>query len=339
MNHPPLTAQPTTTRQRLLNVLADQQAHSGADLAVLLNLSRAAVWKQIQSLRAAGLRIDASHGNGYRLITPIELLHADKILSLLPAQHSQTLRVLVFDELASTNQYLMQLPASTATIACLAERQTAGRGRRGRSWISPYATSLACSLRKQCNVDAGRLAGLSLVVGVVVATVLEAAGVADVQLKWPNDLLHQGRKIGGILIEISGDLAGPCALVIGIGLNINPSQLTQAAEMQQIEQPWVDMYSVSSQANLSRNRLTAELLSGLLDILPVFEADGFAAFIPAYQQRDALYNRPVRVKSGNASQTGIAVGVNAQGELRLRVGADVRNINAGEVSVIIEATA
>lgn len=319
------------SRQQLLGLLCNGQFHSGEQLAAELAISRAAVWKQIQVLQAAGLKIESVHGKGYRLLTQLELLNSKKITSELKRLNTGAVKLSIFEELDSTNQYLMQLRDEELPHACLAETQSQGRGRRGRAWQSPYATTLALSLKWRFAADASRLAGLSLAVGVVVAECLEQLGLPDVQLKWPNDVLYKDQKLGGILIELSGDAAGPCDIVLGIGLNVSNS-LSAAADMQQVEQAWVDLFS-AMRVLPSRNQLAALLISRLLVMLEQFSRDGFETFRSKFQRRDRLWQCEVMVDHPAGAYHGLACGVDEQGALQVQRGDTISPVTAGEVSV------
>ncbi len=347
-----------STRHNLLQHLSDNAYHSGESLGQALGLSRAAIWKQIQALQTLGLDFDASRSKGYRLLTAVELLDVAQIRTHLSAAHAQT-EIVLFDEIDSTNSYLMQqlsLKKKGSTAApyqatvCLSEIQTAGRGRRGRAWLTPYGSAVAFSLFWPFQAAASQLAGLSLATGVVVAEAIEsfrpspeseqtddpAAAQTGIRLKWPNDLWLNDRKLGGILIEVSGDAAGPCDLVIGIGLNVNTADTRY---MENIDQPWTDMCELFAADPLaqahkpSRNALVAKLMDGLLQMLPVFEQQGFAAYAAAYQQRDALMGREVYIQRGEQTIHGIARGVDQQGGFLFEHAAGLEVITAGEVSV------
>ena len=320
------------TRQRLVSNLADGEFCSGESLGEKLGLSRAAIWKQIQILQSEGLAIESVHGKGYRLLTRVELLDSTVILSKLPVAIQKQINISHFEELDSTNSYLMQLKDDKLPHLCLAEKQTIGRGRRGRAWQTSYGTSLAMSLKWLFNADASRLAGLSLAIGVVIAQCLEDVGVPKINLKWPNDLLLNNAKLGGILIELSGDASGPCVIVIGVGLNICNSE-TEQSEMQSIDQPWVDLASVMPESLPSRNCLVANLITAMIEMLTQFEQQGFELYRGAFEKRDALLHRQVDVFQPAESYTGFASGVNEQGALLVQVGDIVKIVNAGEVSV------
>ncbi|MCD7098029.1 bifunctional biotin--[acetyl-CoA-carboxylase] ligase/biotin operon repressor BirA [Stenotrophomonas sp. MMGLT7] len=303
---------------------------SGDALAREFGLTRAAVWKRIQGLRAAGVAIDGRAGDGYSLERALELLEADRILAALPARAAPLLAGLeVAWSLESTNSELLRRPAPAHGAAVLlAERQTAGRGRRGRHWSSPLAAHLYLSLSRQFSGGLARLGGLSLVAGVAVAEALRAEGFDQVGLKWPNDLVVGGRKLGGLLVEGGGEFAGSARAVIGIGVNVH----MPAAFAAHIDQPWTDLDSLSAGA-VSRNAVAAAILAGLLPALELFDAQGLAPFLARYAGLDALAGRPVRVLQGDLVHDGIAAGLAEDGALRVRMEDDVRLFHAGEVSV------
>ena len=177
------------------------------------------------------------------------------------------------------------------------------------------------------------MAGLSLAVGVTIAECLQEFGIEGVKLKWPNDLMINQAKLGGILIDVSGDASGPCQLVIGVGLNMINSMASPEAGMSLVDQAWVDLASVVQGLPPSRNNLVAKLIQALVELLPRFEAQGFAAYQNAFMQRDVLYQRTVDVQQANQSYEGIAQGVDKQGALLIRKGRDILSVSAGEVSV------
>ena len=226
--------------------------------------------------------------------------------------------------------------------ALLAEYQTAGRGRRGRSWISPPGCGISISYGFRFDRGLQRLGSLSLVAGVAVAEALAEGGVADggvaVNLKWPNDLVVGERKLGGLLIEIRGAGAGgPSKAVIGLGIN---ARLPRAAEApgQYLppDQPWTDLYAITKQA-LDRNRLAARLIAALDAACREFEQYGFEPFEARWAALDALRGRHVRVIGGNHEKLeGAAEGVTPRGRLRLVRCGNVFELDAGEVSIRVD---
>lgn len=310
---------------------------SGDELARASGQTRAAVWKRIEALRVAGLAIEASPGRGYALAQPLELLDADIIRAALPLPaHAQLAALEVAWSIDSTNSGLLRRPSPDAgTAVLLAERQTAGRGRRGRGWSSPLAAHLYLSLSRTFGGGLARLGGLSLVAGIVAAEALHALGFEQVRLKWPNDLVAVDeagglRKLGGLLVEGGGEHAGPARAVIGLGLNVRMPAAVAAA----IDQPWCDLAGLSRGAAPARNGVAAALLARLLPALEQFDATGLAPFLPRYAALDALAAQPVTVTGAHSVHTGIALGLADDGALRLRLdGGEERNFHAGEVSV------
>ena len=315
----------------LLILLADGDTHSGDALARRLGVSRASVWKHLRALRAAGLPFEAVAGRGYRLDAAVELLDARRIGAALPrAARARWPQIDVRWRLDSTSSALLrEVAARPAGTALFAEWQTAGRGRRGRGWLAPPLLGLTFSLLWRFECGYAALAGLSLVVGVAVAETLCAQGAAEVALKWPNDVQHAGRKLGGILVELGGEFLGPCHAVIGIGLNLRlPQVLRDAAG-----QPVADLADACGGTVPSRNALAAALLAALGEALVCFAQEGFAAFAARYAALDALAGREVTVEAGERRYRARAAGVDARGALRVRREGEVVALDSAEVSV------
>lgn len=320
------------TAPALLAELTADRAISGSELAARLGVSRAAVWKQVERLRELGLHVDAQAGSGYRLDAPIERLDAAQIKAALsPAQRRRLGDLAVHWQLDSTSSELSRHAVADPRDyqVCLAEVQTQGRGRRGRSWRMPLGGGIALSLLKRFDAGMAPLAGLSLVVGLAVRRALDDCGIREVGLKWPNDLVAGDRKLAGILVELGGDAIGPCHAVIGIGINSRLDAGTIAA----IGQPAIDLAGLAGAAAPARNRVVACLIARLIDVLDEFTAAGFAAFADEYARHDALQGRRVRVLRGGAEEEGIARGVDARGALRIAFADGERSIDSGEISI------
>lgn len=303
---------------------------SGDVLARDAGLTRAAMWKRIQALREGGVRIDAQAGRGYALAEPVELLDAERIRAPLHAATVDALSSLdVAWSLDSTNSELLRRKAPERGVeVLLAEQQTGGRGRRGRQWASPIASNLYLSLSRQFSGGLARLGGLSLVVGVAVAEALRQAGYIAVGVKWPNDLLAHGRKLGGILVEGGGEHGGPVRAVIGIGVNVRmPAPVAMT-----IDQAWTDLAGLGDGAP-SRNALAAQLLDALLPTLEQFDRDGLPPFLARYAALDVLAGRAITVHGPQGDEQGVADGIGDDGALRVRMDQGVRQVHAGEVSV------
>jgi len=314
----------------VLEVLADGASVSGRELGARLGLTRAAVWKQVARLRELGLPVHAATGAGYRLETPFEALDAEAIRTALPTAVRDRIGTFrVHWQIDSTSSELRRLEAADphAVAVCMAEVQQAGRGRRGRGWRMPLGGGLALSLRRRFDGGMAALAGLSLAVGVATCEALASSGADRVGLKWPNDLVANGAKLGGILVEVHGDALGPCDAVIGIGLNLRLPDATRAA----IDQPVTDLARLG--ATLPRNLVAARVIAALVPALDRFADDGFAAFAEAYARHDALAGRSVQVIDGDRRCAGIARGVDSRGALRVAFADGERAIESGEVSI------
>lgn len=309
---------------------------SGDALAQASGQTRAAVWKRIEALREAGVAIEAQAGRGYRLAQPIDLLDAAAIGSQLPdAARSALAGLETAWAIDSTNSELLRRPTpERGALVLLAERQSGGRGRRGREWASPLAAHLYLSLARQFGGGLARLGGLSLVAGIAAAEAMKDAGFAGVRLKWPNDLVVGApdgalRKLGGILVEGGGEHAGPVRAVIGLGINVR----MPAAVAAQIDQPWCDLASLAITPP-GRNALAAAVLTRLLPALEEFDAVGLGAFVERYAALDALAGQGVSVHGATATVHGTALGLADDGALRVRMdNGEERHFHAGEVSV------
>jgi BirA family biotin operon repressor/biotin-[acetyl-CoA-carboxylase] ligase len=323
----------------LLRQLADGHFLSGEELAAKVGLTRARVSQVLKDAESAGLALERIKGRGYRLLEPPNFLDADAVkarLATLDAERGAAtpVTVEVVDEIDSTSSELMRRMQRRDIhgIALAAEWQTAGRGRRGRSWTGVFGGSLTFSLGWRFEQGAGFLAGLSLAVGVAVARALEAEGFANVALKWPNDLIHRHLKFGGILIELNGDALGPSTTVIGIGLNVR----VPAQARKDIAQPVTDLTTIAGRRAppIDRNRLLARLLAELADVLQRYANEGFAPFVAEWQHRHAYQGKMVRLLlPDGATVTGKVAGVDASGALVLADGPRRVRFLSGEISL------
>lgn len=315
----------------LLRLLSGGEFVSGQQIADTLGVSRTAVWKQLNRLGELGLDLESARGRGYRIPGGLDLLDRDAVIAAMSDEARQLLQELdLRDITSSTNAEAMARIAAGAGsgYVCTAEQQQAGRGRRGRSWVSPFGRNLYLSVVWEYSQGAAALEGLSLACGVAVARALAACDVPAVQLKWPNDILHDGAKLGGILLEMTGDPAGACQVVVGIGINVNMPRA------QGIDQAWTDLARVCDDRPPSRNELLGALLTELLLLLSGFEATGFAPWREAWCALDAFANAPVILHSGEKQLAGTARGVDARGALQLEtVAAGMQSVFGGELSM------
>lgn len=305
------------SHERLLRLLADGHFHSGTDLAERLGVSRATIWKHVQALRGWGVDISAVSGTGYRVTDPIELLDPVRISELLNSAARDAIDELqIHTVLPSTNAWLLARAGRSGSQApgmvCMAEMQTAGRGRLGRTWQSPLASNLYLSILWPFT-NAAVIGGLSLAVGAVLVRAMEALGVRDVGLKWPNDLLWRERKLAGVLIELSGEAHGCCAVVVGVGINVRMPAVAGA----EIDQPYTDLRRIIGPAPLSRNLVAAGILNELLPMLQTFERQGFAAYRDEWNRRHAFADRLVVLDLGGTQVRGRIAGVSQTGTLLL----------------------
>jgi BirA family biotin operon repressor/biotin-[acetyl-CoA-carboxylase] ligase len=315
--------------QSLVRLLADGNFRSGSELGDVLGISRAGVWKRVQRLADFGLTLESVKGKGYRLAQPLELIDSDAVQRCLGGAadlHYQWVT-------GSTNADALALvgPVSRPQVF-ITECQLAGRGRRGRAWQSPFAANLYISIRYTLPGGFAALGGLSLAVGVSVAEALrELEPALPIALKWPNDLLVDGAKIGGVLIELAGEMDGRVDVVIGVGLN---GRMT-AAQADAIDQRWIDLAAVLPQMP-SRTDLASLVITRLMGMLPLFESDGFAAFAESFAQLDAVSGKNVIVRAVDQELVGVAAGVASDGALLLKTKDGLRSLYGGEVSLRIQ---
>jgi BirA family biotin operon repressor/biotin-[acetyl-CoA-carboxylase] ligase len=319
----------------LLRALADGDVHSGSELGDLAGISRAAIWKQLQKLQEqTGLLFEPVKGKGYRLSGGMELLDKDLITRSIPLTALPFLSTIeLHTQIDSTNkQAMLRAQAGAASgYTVLAEHQLAGKGRRGRSWVSPFGSNLYLSVVWAFENGAAALEGLSLAVGVAVARALTAVGVLDIGLKWPNDIYWQGKKLGGILLEMVGDAAGFCQVIIGVGINVRMPHLNAVA----IDQPWSDLNTAAGRV-ISRNQLAADVLAHLLLVLDQFQREGFFAFREEWARFDCIAGKRVALHSGESTRFGTAAGVGATGALVLDTELGREWFHGGEVSLRLQ---
>lgn len=313
----------TTVPLKIISLLADGEFHSGEHLGESLGMSRAAINKHIQTIREWGLDVFTVPGKGYSLPAAINLLDAERILVLLEDK-----RVTVLPVVDSTNQYLLdRLAELTSGDACIAEYQQAGRGRRGRQWVSPFGANLYLSMFWRLEQGPAAAMGLSLVIGIVMAEVLQRLGAEPVRVKWPNDLYLNDRKLAGILVELTGKTGDAAQLVLGAGINMAMRE-TNAS---QIDQRWINLQEAG--ITIDRNELAAKLLNELRNSLRQFEIDGLAPFISRWRKLDNFIDRPVKLLIGEQQIFGIARGIDQQGALLLEQEGVIKPFIGGEISL------
>jgi BirA family biotin operon repressor/biotin-[acetyl-CoA-carboxylase] ligase len=320
----------------LVALLQDGELHSGALLAKQLGMTRAGVWKLAGELRGLGVELESVARRGYRLVKPVELLDLGRI-------RDEALRlglVLPEDielefELDSTSDRLHRAPPPPADRPRLvfAEIQRAGRGRRGRSWIAPFGSGLTFSMGWTFTETPAGLSSLSLAIGAALVRCLRDWGADQAMLKWPNDLLVCGRKLGGLLIQLRAESGAGASAVIGLGLNLQLSEVARAG----IEGPGVlpvaDLAEALHGSLPGRNALAASLASAMLEALQRFAAGGFDPFLEDWRSFDALRDAPVTLVQGEASIEGVARGADRDGALLLETVGRLERFYSGDVSL------
>jgi BirA family biotin operon repressor/biotin-[acetyl-CoA-carboxylase] ligase len=318
----------STTLLQILEHLADGEFHSGSELAKITGISRSAICKQLHGLEKLGIDYTAISGKGYKLSRPLQLLDKQAITQHLNISLNDALATLeIHPCLASTNSRVKQTGHASC---CLAEYQTHGRGRRGRSWISPFGSNIYLSLCYHYQSGPAVISGLSLAVGVAVIKALKKLGITDAGLKWPNDIFWQQQKLGGILIEVDGEAEGPCQVTVGLGLNVFLPDFSA----QQIDQPWIDLYRIMGEkAFFSRNLLVAELLNQLIPLLENFESTGLTPFLDSWRKHDCMKNQTVTLYQGKYQHQGVFAGIDQDGHCLIKnTSGKLQTFASGEVS-------
>ncbi len=315
-------------RRIILEALADGRFHSGQKLGEQLGISRAAVGKHVEALRAMGLDIFSVTGKGYQCPDLIQLIEPAALKRQLDAR-GVVAEVDVHLSLPSTNDYLMERRTSLrhgATV--VAEHQSAGRGRRGRTWQSPLSANLYFSSLFRFNCGIAGVMGLSQAVAVGLANTLNQFGVEQVAVKWPNDLYVEGKKVGGILIELDGQMGDLFDAIIGVGLNWHISE----AVAKQIDQPWTALAHYLP-ASVGREQLAAEVICALHRTLSIFEAHGLQPFLTDWQRYDYLSDKAVVVTTAKRREYGRYRGMAEDGALLVETERELKRFYGGEVSV------
>lgn len=318
----------------LLHCLSNQEFRSGESIANRLGISRAAVWKRVSKLSELGIEVERSKRRGYRLAREVDLLDLEIIRDAVDRLVAHPPRVFVLPACASTNTHLLNELRRGDVVSpavLLVEMQTAGRGRRGRAWASPFGRNIYLSYSWRCDRGVASLSGLSLAIGVLVADALDAATGLEVKLKWPNDLLLGSEKCGGILIDVDGDLEGAVDVIIGIGINVDMA----GVDAPQIAQPWTDL-NAHTPAPVSRNKIASGVIAALQMGIAQFQEGGFTLFRDRWLARDALAGMPISVSGVGQTLDGLAMGVSVTGGLLIRAGMHTIEVNSGDVSVRLQ---
>jgi BirA family biotin operon repressor/biotin-[acetyl-CoA-carboxylase] ligase len=323
------THPPRSLTFTLLRLLADGEFHSGEDMARQLGMSRASVHNALHDVAQYGVLLHSVRGRGYRLSRPLCWLDKDRILDEV-GEARAALCLDILDHATSSNALLLKAASQGAASGSVmaVEWQSAGRGRLGRTWYAGMGEALTFSLLWRFESGLAALSGLSLAVGVAMMRALRELGVDDAGLKWPNDVMLPSGKLAGILLEAQGDMLGPSAVVIGIGLN-----LAAPAEANKIGQAAGDLSACGVTPN-RRNEVLGCLLKHLVCMLREFSAQGFTALRKEWETAHIHARRPVELLMPDGKRiAGIALGVTDEGALRMETADGLREFHSGEVSL------
>ncbi|TDF35833.1 bifunctional biotin--[acetyl-CoA-carboxylase] ligase/biotin operon repressor BirA [Alteromonadaceae bacterium M269] len=313
-------------RRRIIELLSSGEFYSGEIIGQHLGITRAAVSKHIRSLNDLGLDIYSVTGRGYKLANDVQLLQPEKIKKYMSGDMSNQIDVL--NIVTSTNDFIKQnIERLNSGDVCIAEAQTAGRGRQGREWVSPFGCNLYFSMYWQFDQGYKVLSGLSLLVGIALCQSLEKLGIDGLALKWPNDIYFNNRKLAGILVEIEGQMDSACDCIIGIGLNI-----AMPEDVDGIDQPWIDLKQITEK-NIDKNRLVGTLTETLMSLIPIFEQEGLASFLSYWARRDLFINKQVDLTMGKKLISGYCRGIGENGELLIEHNGQLNSYHGGEISV------
>ena len=320
-----------TSRDRILNFFRERpgQYVSGQEISDALNISRAAVWKQVKALRELGFAIDSKHSAGYSLIDSPDLLLAADIKKDLDVRIVGS-SIETFPAIDSTNIYARQAgeKGSAQGLVVVADQQTAGRGRLGRSWVSPSGVNVYCSVLLRPQIPVQKAPQLTFLSAVSVAETIEKCCGLTAQVKWPNDVLVDGLKIAGLLNEMSAETEMIHFVVLGMGINLNISA-DQLPERQNY--PATSAYLLTGQ-QVDRCGFVRELLQTLDRYYLELLNDGFAPIRKRWEARCNIMNQRVRVEQGDIILTGTVVGLESDGALILQGDdGDIKKIVSGDV--------
>ncbi|ODR85057.1 bifunctional biotin--[acetyl-CoA-carboxylase] ligase/biotin operon repressor BirA [Shewanella xiamenensis] len=309
-------------KREILGLLSSEHFVSGEELATQLGISRAAVSKHVDALEDYGVAIYSVKGRGYKLANPISLIDSARLIQSIDN------RCFYFDEIPSTNGFMLSHTSELKSgDVCVAEYQSAGRGRRGRTWVSPYGHHLYFSQFWSFPQGMAQAMGLSLVVACSLVEVLKSFGVDNIGVKWPNDIYLNYKKLAGILIEMSGQADSECQLIIGIGVNMAMSE----DQGKGIDQPWSDLSSLTDMPN--KTDLVIALHKQLKRDIQLFEREGLAAFKTRWQQADLFHGKEIRLLMGENHVDGICRGIDEQGAVLLEAADGIQAYIGGEISL------
>jgi len=320
--------------QQLVILLSDGRFHSGESLARQLGVSRTAIWKLINKLQSWQIEIFAVRGKGYKIPGGLALIDGEYLAGTVSQKTKLFSEIKVLPTVDSTSSYLTRWWKKQPGIGriCISEHQTAGRGRKGRKWISPFGANLYFSLGLNLPMGLSALGGLSLAVGIGITKLLNQHSTKKVTLKWPNDILVDGKKMAGILVEASGDSTDNSFLNIGIGINWNMTN-----DENDIDQPWINLKSILN-SSIERNDVLSLILLEIDSLLDHYIKHGFDGFRNDWAEHSAFYGRPIIIHTRNGIVSGVETGVDRSGAITIRTNEGEKSFYSGEVSLRAGAT-
>lgn len=315
-----------------LKLLADGKVHSEKEISMLLGIPCMMVPTILNQILNASINLEVINDKNYRILGGLELLNASSIAKKLGKTKQLLSKLEILTLVDSTNDYLLNRTEYIGNYAVFAEQQTAGRGQFKRPWYSNFGKNIALSLSWQFSNPLNKLTGLSLAVGVAIIKALEEYGLKGIQLKWPNDIMHGGKKLAGILIESRAIRQKIQKMVIGIGLNLYNPLITSS----------IDDHVITSVFSLQkktprRNQLAGLILKNLLLSLVDFEARGLNFFMEDLQRLDSLSGKLITIKNQKNLLEGIGKGINLQGQLCVKINNKTYSFNNGEIRVRLKS--
>ncbi|MCG8612531.1 MAG: biotin--[acetyl-CoA-carboxylase] ligase [Pseudomonadales bacterium] len=314
----------------LVALLADGELHSGVEMGERLGVSRTTIWKMLDQVKELGIAVDVIKGRGYRIQNGLNLLSEEAIRVALQSNSevSKEVELSIEQNAVSTNASALRCLSGGALSECVvvAESQTGGRGRRGREWVSPYGKNIYLSYGFKFVGDVADLEGLSVALGVALAEQFSSYNIEGVQLKWPNDIYLNERKLGGILIELNGEFQGNCDVILGVGLNVNMMPGVETGMV--IDQPWTSL--LNEGVVLDRNLLIAGVITAVTVVLAKLKGGCLQDLFALWDRYDYLRGEEVVVAGVEA---GVADGITENGSLIVVNGEKRSAINFGEVGI------
>lgn len=310
----------------ITNILSDLGYHDVDTMGSQLGITRSATLQIVKKLENYGIEVSFIKGKGYSLKTPLILLNENYI-----KQEVANKNIEIFETLASTNDYLKKLGNCGQTRICFAEHQSKARGRLNRSWHAPFGQNIYMSYSYPFWKDISELTGLTLVVSLALVKALSLINLPEqLLIKWPNDVLYQGEKLLGSLIEVLAESNGVSYAIIGIGINVN----MEDDKNNIITQKWCSLRNITSDY-IDRNLLSVSIINHLTEYLHKFNKEGFSGFISEWNQVDSLFNKEIKLSSGNEEIVGIGRGVNHSGNLMIELAnGEMRVCSSGDTTII-----